>query len=162
MDNIKINSVFLEDYKSVQLIARETFFETFASSNSDADMQNYLAQSFSDKKVKEELSNEESMFYMALADDVPIGYLKINVGQAQTELQDSQAFHGQRVGQLLFEKALEIAQETNKKSIWLGVWEKNPKAIRFYEKNGFVVFDKHIFRMGEDEQTDVMMRKMLP
>jgi ribosomal protein S18 acetylase RimI-like enzyme len=173
MDNIKINSVFLEDYKSVQLIARETFFETFASSNSDADMQNYLAQSFSDKKVKVELSNEESMFYMALADDVPIGYLKINVGQAQTELQDSQAleieriyvkaaFHGQRVGQLLFEKALEIAQETNKKSIWLGVWEKNPKAIRFYEKNGFVVFDKHIFRMGEDEQTDVMMRKMLP
>lgn len=173
MDNIKITPISIEDYKSVQLIARETFFETFASSNSELDMQNYLAESFSDYKVKEELSNVESMFYMALANNVPIGYLKINVGKAQTELRDptsleieriyvKAAYHGQRIGQLLFEKALGIAQQTNKKSIWLGVWEKNPKAIRFYEKNGFVLFDKHIFKMGEDEQTDVMMRKTLP
>ena len=45
--------------------------------------------------------------------------------------------------------------------VWLGVWEENPRAIRFYEKNGFVAFDKHIFRLGDDEQTDIMMKKKL-
>ncbi len=48
-----------------------------------------------------------------------------------------------------------------KKSIWLGVWEENPKAIRFYEKNGFVPFSRHIFKMGDEEQTDIMMRKII-
>lgn len=123
--------------------------------------------------MKEELSNEESLFFIAWGDNVPIGYLKINIGDAQTELQDPLALeieriyvkstqHGKRIGQKLYHKALGIAQQTNKKSIWLGVWEKNSRAIRFYEKNGFVAFDKHIFKMGEDEQTDIMMRKTLP
>ena len=60
-----------------------------------------------------------------------------------------------------YSKALEVAGEFGKTYVWLGVWEENPRAIRFYEKNGFVVFDKHIFRMGNDEQTDLMMKKLL-
>jgi diamine N-acetyltransferase len=70
-------------------------------------------------------------------------------------------YHGKKVGQLLYNKALEIAKRQKKSLIWLGVWEENPKAIRFYEKNGFVAFDKHIFKFGEDEQTDVMMKKVI-
>lgn len=71
-------------------------------------------------------------------------------------------YHGKKVGQILYKKALEIALLQNKAYLWLGVWEENSKAIRFYEKNGFVAFDKHIFKFGEDEQTDVMMKKELP
>ena len=97
---------------------------------------------------------------------------KINFGQSQTELQDDTAleieriyvlkeFHGKKVGQVLYEKAIEIAKQKNAHYVWLGVWEENPRAISFYKKNGFVEFDKHIFKLGDDEQTDIMMKLKL-
>ncbi len=51
---------------------------------------------------------------------------------------------------------LDVARKMNKSLLWLGVWEENPKAIRFYEKNGFIAFDKHIFQFGNDDQTDIL------
>jgi diamine N-acetyltransferase len=72
-----------------------------------------------------------------------------------------QEFQGKKVGQMLFGKAVEIAKQKNADYIWLGVWEKNIKAIRFYEKNGFVPFGKHLFKLGDDEQTDIMMKLVL-
>ena len=69
--------------------------------------------------------------------------------------------HGKKVGQLLYSKALDIAFLKDKKYIWLGVWEENKRAVNFYKKNGFEEFDKHIFRLGNDEQTDLMMKKIL-
>lgn len=62
---------------------------------------------------------------------------------------------------MLYEKAIERAKDINAEFVWLGVWEQNPRAIRFYEKNGFKAFDKHIFRLGNDEQIDIMMKLML-
>jgi len=64
------------------------------------------------------------------------------------------------VGQRLYEEAMWLAKELGMRYVWLGVWEENPRAIRFYAKNGFVAFDKHIFRLGDDEQTDILMKKM--
>ncbi|MNY40956.1 Protease synthase and sporulation negative regulatory protein PAI 1 [compost metagenome] len=61
----------------------------------------------------------------------------------------------------MYEKALEITRLLKKSSIWLGVWEENSRAIKFYTKNGFVAFDQHIFKMGDDEQIDIMMKKRL-
>ncbi|SMG52036.1 GNAT family N-acetyltransferase, partial [Sphingobacterium psychroaquaticum] len=98
-----------------------------------------------------------------------IGYLKINFGQSQTELKDEKAleieriyvlkeYHGKNVGQVLYQKAMEIAKEKKADYVWLGVWEENPRAISFYKKNGFVEFDKHIFKLGDDEQTDIIMK----
>ena len=138
----------------------------------EADMKKYLAENFSDEKMTTELNNPESQFYIAWDEQSPVGYLKVNSGQAQTELKDSnsleieriyvkKAYHGKKVGQILYEKSLEAALLQKNEFLWLGVWEENPKAIRFYEKNGFVAFDKHIFKFGEDEQTDIMMKKVL-
>jgi ribosomal protein S18 acetylase RimI-like enzyme len=169
---VVVSETSLQDLKALQYIARETFFETFAASNTEADMRKYLEENFSDAKMKEELSNPQSVFCIAWEDETPVGYLKVNSGLAQTELQDGSAleieriyvknaYHGKKVGQLLYEKALEIAQQKETSYLWLGVWEENPKAIRFYEKNGFVAFDKHIFKLGQDEQTDIMMKKVL-
>jgi ribosomal protein S18 acetylase RimI-like enzyme len=101
-----------------------------------------------------------------------VGYLKLNFGQSQTELKDSKAleieriyvlkeFQGKNIGQLLYEKAIQIANQNNAEYVWLGVWEENEKAIKFYTKNGFVAFDKHIFKLGDDEQTDIMMKLTL-
>jgi len=168
-----IRQASIKELEVIKLIGRETFYETFAHSNTASDMQKYLDENFNDEKVSREINNPDSLFFIAWEGNDAIGYLKVNLGKAQTEIQDNtsleieriyvrQIYHGKKVGQILYEKALEIAQLRKKSYIWLGVWEENPKAIRFYEKNGFTVFDKHIFKMGEDEQTDVMMKKVLP
>lgn len=172
MDTITITEASLKDIKSIQRIGRETFYETFAQNNSEADMIQYLNECFNEKQIETELSNPDSLFFIAWETDNPIGYLRLNRGKAQTEVQDETAleieriyvkaeYHGKKVGQLLYEKALDVARKEKKSSIWLGVWEGNPRAINFYEKNGFVAFGEHIFKLGKDEQTDIMMKKIL-
>ncbi|MDR6196090.1 GNAT family N-acetyltransferase [Siphonobacter sp. SORGH_AS_0500] len=172
MTAIVITPVTLDDLSKLQQIGKETFYETFAETNTAEDMQDYLAKSFSDEKVTSELTNPESAFYFALEGNRVIGYLKINSGQAQTEIKDLnsleieriyvlQEFQGRKVGQLLYNKALSVARERNFEYLWLGVWEKNEKAIHFYKKNGFETFDQHVFVLGTDEQVDLMMRLKL-
>jgi len=169
MDNIEVNKIGLTEIAQLQIIGRQTFFETFADGNSVENMQKYLEEGFTIDKLTAELTNPNSEFYFVKLDNRVIGYLKINFGQAQTELNDSKAleieriyvlkeFHGRKVGQNLYNKALDIAKKTNADYLWLGVWEENPRAISFYKKNGFVEFDKHIFKLGDDEQTDIMMK----
>ncbi|WP_116788644.1 GNAT family N-acetyltransferase [Flavobacterium psychrotrophum] len=172
MNDIILNQAGPEASIFLQQLGKRTFYETFAESNNEEIIQNYLEKSFSAEKIEHELSNPESYFFIAYEQDTPVGYLKLNTGKAQTELQGNSAleieriyvlkdFHGKKVGQVLFEKALEISRQLNKEFIWLGVWEQNTKAVRFYEKNGFVAFDTHIFKMGDEEQTDILMKKTL-
>lgn len=172
MNKICIRKVTLKDLALLQQIGQQTFLETFSAQNSAEDVMQYLAESFSVEKLTEELSNISSEFYFALDGEAVIGYLKVNFGPAQTELQDNhsleieriyvlQKYQGRKVGKILYEKALEIAKQKQYQYMWLGVWEKNERAIRFYEKQGFRTFDKHIFRLGSDEQTDLMMKLML-
>ncbi|REC50394.1 GNAT family N-acetyltransferase [Chryseobacterium pennipullorum] len=172
MENIEIKKVTSHEIDTLQKIGRQTFSETFSDTNSPEDMAQYLEEGFSIEKLSTELSQPTSMFYFALSEGQVIGYLKLNTGRSQTELQDEKAleieriyllsaFHGKKAGQLLFNKALQIAEELHSSYLWLGVWENNQRAIRFYEKNGFVPFDKHLFKLGKDEQTDIMMKKIL-
>ena len=173
MESIKISKASIEALATLQQIGKATFFETFAESNSEADMKKYLDENFSAEKLTAEVNHPDSQFFVAWEGQSPIGYLKVNTGMAQTELQQDEstleieriyvlsAYHGKKVGQLLYEKALEVAGLLKKSSIWLGVWEENPRAIKFYTKNGFVPFGQHLFKMGDDEQTDIMMKKKL-
>jgi ribosomal protein S18 acetylase RimI-like enzyme len=169
MKNLQIRQAYLEDLAALQTIGRKTFVETFAVSNSEENLALYLAEGFSEEKLAAELKNESSAFYFAEEEDKILGYLKVNVGEAQNEPQDPDAleieriyvlqeFHGKGVGLMLYEQALSIALEQNAPYIWLGVWEKNSRAVRFYEKQGFVAFDQHIFQLGEDAQTDILMK----
>jgi diamine N-acetyltransferase len=172
MNKIEIYKIGIEEVEQLQTISKLTFFETFAEGNSEENMQNYLENSLSILQLTIELFNPNSEFYFAKTDYKVIGYLKINFGNAQTELNENEAleieriyvlneFHGKKVGQILYEKALEIAKQYESKYLWLGVWEANKRAISFYQKNGFIAFDKHIFKLGNDEQTDIMMKLKL-
>lgn len=172
MENMDIRKATLNDIKLLQDIGRKTFFETFSESNSEENMRKYLEDGFSIEKLTEELDNKHSEFYFAVIDENVLGYLKLNFGASQTELKDTdsleieriyvlQEYHGKKVGQVLYEKGIQVAYEKEAIYVWLGVWEENPRAIRFYKKNGFVEFDKHIFKLGDDEQTDIMMKKKL-
>jgi ribosomal protein S18 acetylase RimI-like enzyme len=172
MKNIDIKKITLLDIAELQKIGKQTFYETFAAGNTEEDMQLYLEESFKIAKLMTELTNPNSQFYFAKFNKKVIGYLKINVGQAQTELQEDSAleieriyvlkeFYGKSVGQILYNTAFEIAKKAKVYYIWLGVWEENSRALCFYKKNGFVEFDKHIFRVGNDLQTDIMMKLKL-
>ncbi|WP_042721480.1 GNAT family N-acetyltransferase [Flavobacterium sp. B17] len=172
MLQIIIKKVYNDDPEILQQLARDTFYETFSKHNSEEEMQKYLDESFSSEKLLKELNTSDSQFFIAWENENAVGYLKINTGKAQTELHDENSLeieriyvksshHGKKVGQLLYDKALETAYEKGKKYIWLGVWEENQRAVSFYRKNGFVEFDKHIFRLGNDEQIDLMMKKIL-
>lgn len=167
-----IRQAVLADWQLLQQIGSKTFYETFAQSNTEEDMQKYLNENFSEKKVKDLLTDVHTRIYLALQDETPIGYLKINFGPSQTELQDDNALEVERIyvqkqwqgkglAKELFEQAMSLARKSNIQYVWLGVWEHNPRAIRFYEKNGFVAFDKHIFKLGNDEQTDILMKLVL-
>ncbi|WP_347217291.1 GNAT family N-acetyltransferase [Chryseobacterium sp.] len=172
MASIIINKASAEDTDIIQKLGIQTFSETSAKDNTEEAMEKYLKESFNTEKVTEELNNPESHFYIAWEEDNPVGYLKVNSGKAQTELQDDTSLeieriyvkashHGKKVGPLLYDQALKTAQQLYKSYLWLGVWEKNLRALNFYKKNGFVEFDKHIFRLGDEEQTDLMMKKTL-
>jgi ribosomal protein S18 acetylase RimI-like enzyme len=169
MDKIEIKKVSLTDIDELQSISRQTFFETFADVNTESDMKKYLDENLSIDKLASELIIPESEFYFASIDNKAIGYLKLNFGKAQTELKNQKAleieriyvlkeFHGKKVGQILFDIALQIAKRIKADFVWLGVWEKNTRAISFYKKNGFAEFDKHLFMLGDDEQIDIMMK----
>ncbi|TKC07949.1 GNAT family N-acetyltransferase [Pedobacter polaris] len=172
MENIDIKKISLSEIDQLQIISRQTFYETFSASNTEENMKNYLDEGFSINKLKAELSDENAEFYSASIENNVIGYLKLNFGASQTELKDDKAleieriyvlkdFHGKKVGQILYDKAIEVAKQKNADYVWLGVWEENPRAINFYKKNGFIEFDKHIFKLGNDEQTDIMMKLKL-
>ena len=171
--NIIIQPASPLDLAALQAIGRKTFVETFADSNSEENLAAYLEEGFSEDKLVAELRNENSQFYFALETDKVIGYLKVNFGDAQSEKQDPNAleieriyvlqqYHGKQVGALLYEQALAIAKERKAPYMWLGVWEENPRAIRFYQKQGFVEFGEHVFQLGEEAQRDILMKKMLP
>ena len=169
MKNIEIRKITVDDIDDLQKIGRQTFYETFSSGNTEENMKTYLHKDFALDKLTIELTDNNSEFYLATLGDNVIGYLKLNFGASQTELKDDKAleieriyvlkeFYGKKVGQILYDKAIEVARQKNTDYVWLGVWEENPRAISFYKKNGFVEFDKHIFKLGNDEQTDIMMK----
>jgi ribosomal protein S18 acetylase RimI-like enzyme len=169
LDQITITRASITDLLELQNIGITCFKETFSSMNSEENMNAYLQKSFSTAQLISELSDPNSEFYIAKLNALVIGYLKVNSGEAQTEIKDQKSleieriyvlskFHGKKFGQLLYEKALAISKQKKVSYVWLGVWEKNQKAILFYQKNGFAIFDTHIFKLGNEVQTDFMMK----
>jgi ribosomal protein S18 acetylase RimI-like enzyme len=162
----------MDDLVTLRELASETYSDTFGHMNTPANMKAYLERAFNIDKLRDELSNSSSNFYFLCADGELAGYPKLNEYEAQTDIHDPQSleieriyirkeFQGKGLGSFLIEKAIEIASSRKKSYVWLGVWERNHKAISFYEKHGFYVIGAHPFLMGEEEQTDFIMRKDL-
>jgi len=169
---IEITKATLKDLKIIQSISKQSFTETFSEINTPENMEKYLQESFNTAQLTIEINNPNSPFYIASWNNELVGYLKLNLGNAQTEFQKNdtleiqriyvlQAFHGKKIGQLLLDGAIKIAQKQAIDYIWLGVWEENHRALHFYAKNGFVTFDKHIFTLGNDQQTDLLMKRII-
>jgi diamine N-acetyltransferase len=169
---IEITPVLPEDLVTLREISRRTFLESFAALNTEENMRYFLERHYSEEKLSDEIRNPDSLFFFAKNRNSVIGYLKINRSGAQTVLPNDdgleieriyidEAFKGLGIGKLFIDNAIESAKKFKAAYIWLGVWEHNEHAIRFYEKNGFISYSSHIFKLGDDDQVDLLMRKIL-
>ncbi|GGO06626.1 GNAT family N-acetyltransferase [Saccharibacillus kuerlensis] len=160
------------DLQELQAISTATFAETFQEQNSPENLNAYLEKAYNLKQLEGELANRSSQFYFVYFNEEVSGYLKINTENAQTEAMGIESLEVERIyirkefqklglGELLLNKAFEIAMQQQKKKVWLGVWEANENAIAFYQKKGFIQTGSHSFFMGNDEQVDLIMTKTL-
>lgn len=161
-----------KDVVVLRQLAIETFTETFAHDNSPEQLQSFFDEAYSLPVLQAELADSESETYLIYVADEAAGFLKVNWGQAQTEQKLESAFEiqriyilkkfqGQRLGKELFEFALELAYKSDLDWAWLGVWERNFKAQKFYAKYGFEKFSEHLFDVGDKQDLDWLLKKPL-
>lgn len=169
---MKIKKCSLDDILDLQKIYRQTFFETFSEQNSEENMRIFLDKAYSEEKLKSEIEDKESETFLAVENQKNLGVLKINTGNAETESGLENSLEIQRIYILKESKGLGIgtvfmnlaekkARELGVSFIWLGVWEKNFPAQKFYTDKGFRRFSEHAFVLGDDIQTDFLMKKEL-
>jgi diamine N-acetyltransferase len=169
---IELEVVGPDDAGRLAELKAETFVETFAEGNDPDHVQAHVTREFTAEAVRRSLEHDDSTTWWLIDDGLPVGFLKVNRGHAQTEsgLSDGleveqvyvrAAHHGRAHGSRLIEHAVDTARAEGYRFIWLGVWEHNRKAIAVYEHLGFVPIGDHTFLFGNDEQRDVLMRRDL-
>lgn len=174
MKSPSIRHATLDDAKSLTDLSYTTFWDAFAHhpKNAPDDLAYYMRQAFNIEQITTELSDPKAIFLIAEIDGELAGYAKLILDNTEpgitaekpielNRLYSQQKFLGQGVGQTLMDACFELAEEQGFDTIWLGVWEFNPRAQRFYEKNGFSFVGKHTFVLGTDPQTDLLMQRSL-
>ena len=168
-DKLRIREVKPSEVIQLQDITRDTFIKAFAHQNKPSDIELYVAEAFAIDQIQSEFDNPNSYHFFAENDSEIIGFVKLNLGSSQTEMPFSNSleiqriyviakYQGLKIGEQLLQFIIDFAKKKKMDSIWLGVWDKNVRAISFYERNGFVAFSKHEFLVGKDLQFDVMMQ----
>ena len=169
---IIVQPATLFDLAALRPFMIRTFRATYAHPNEPRHFNRYAKDHFSETRLRAEFEHPNSWFHLVKIQAGIIAYCKCNTGAAQTEPTPGNALEIERIyvaahqqkrglGQLLVQTAVEKARVEKCDYIWLGVWEENPAAIAFYQKNGFDKFGEHTFMMGDAAQTDWMMRKMV-
>jgi len=172
-----VKSINIREVKSSELeellgMGRKSFLEAFTKGNKIGNVNAYLGEAFTFLQFQREYLNPSSKFFVATLEGRIIGYTKLNLVLAQTDIHDPESleiarlyvleeFIGVGLGKKLLDKAFDFAKEKGLKYVWLGVWEHNTRAIRFYEKNGFEKFSSHPFPFGDEIQTDWLMKTMV-
>lgn len=169
---IEIREAALQDIPAMRQVAISSYADTFAASNSKENMEAFFEEAYNLEKLEEELREQNSRLLLALEGDAQVGFLRLResgevvslLGQNTIELQRLYVLtsaQGKSVGRLLMETAIAYARQKKYEWIWLGVWEKNIRAQRFYENWGFEKFSEHTFWMGDDPQIDWLLKKKL-
>jgi ribosomal protein S18 acetylase RimI-like enzyme len=162
----------IEDANLLAELGAQTFAETFTEDNTPEDMSLYLAASFNLETLTAELTDPLSIFYIAEVDGNAAGYAKIHSGEALdgveglkpielVRLYVSRKWLGRGVGQALMQRCIDEAREMGFQTIWLGVWERNNRALAFYRKWDFREVGEHIFQLGSDSQRDILMQRAI-
>lgn len=174
MSEIKIRQSTIKDAEMLADLSYKTFWDAFHDhpKNAPEDLADYMEKAFNLDTIRAELAEENSIFLIAEIGEEAAGYAKIMIGNIEdgitaetpvelNRLYSKQEFLGKGVGARLMDECFRIAAEKHCDVMWLGVWEYNPRAQRFYEKYGFREVGKHVFQLGSDAQTDLLMQKEL-
>jgi ribosomal protein S18 acetylase RimI-like enzyme len=172
MNPLTIRQATIEDAKALTDLAYTTFWDAFAHhpKNAPDDLNHYMRQAFNQEQITAELAEARNIFLIAEIGGEAAGYSKIVIDSIEpgitatrpvelSRLYSHQKHLGQGVGQSLMNACFERARAEDRDVMWLGVWEYNPRAQRFYERNGFRVVGSHVFHLGKDPQTDLLMQK---
>lgn len=174
MSEIIIRQAVVEDAEMLRDLAYTTFWDAFHDhpKNAPHDLADYMQKAFSSEQIEAELSDPNSIFLIAEIDGAVAGYARLIHGSTEhgitatrpielNRLYSHEKFLGKGVGQRLMDACFERSKIEGCDVMWLGVWEYNPRAQRFYEKNGFLEVGKHTFQLGSDPQTDLLMQRDL-
>jgi GNAT superfamily N-acetyltransferase len=170
--NITIRYGNADDNELLAELGAQSFYETFAAYNTPENMAAFLAKGYNPQKQAAELTNSASIFLIAELEGVAAGYALLHrdstepciTGTKPIELRriyTLQAWIGRGVGAALMQAAIAEAKARGHDTLWLGVWEKNERALTFYRRWGFVEVGSHLFVVGDDPQTDLLMQLVL-
>jgi diamine N-acetyltransferase len=171
--NLTFTVAELKDAERLTALSITTFTDAFAKENTAENMDKYIAETMTVSKLAEEIADKDNLFFLAWYDSELSGYAKIRTGKEipvglernrPVEIERIyvlQSLHGKKIGAALMERCINHAIKNGHDVLWLGVWGRNYKAIRFYEQWGFELFGSHKFKLGDDIQTDVLMKKKL-
>lgn len=169
---IEIRKVTEVEAEALRVLAERTFIYTFAQYNTPENMHSYISSAFSIDQLTRELKSQDRETYFALLDGKPVGYLQLNFDSTEAGLENLHVIEiarlyvvpeyiGNKIGKGLMERAISIAKKRNADCLWLGVWEHNDRARRFYARWGFEEFGSHVFQLGDDQQKDLLLKKLI-
>lgn len=172
MNNISIKEATTGDAGLIADLSRQTFYDSFAADNTPENIDKFMNEQFTREKLMEEVGAPGNTFLLAYVGDEVVAYTRLRETASPLLMENGPAIEiariyakqnsiGKGVGSALMQQCMEIARQKNARVIWLGVWEKNYKAIAFYTKWGFEKFGDHVFMLGNDAQTDWLMKKIL-
>jgi diamine N-acetyltransferase len=172
MNSVLTRIATISDAMLIADLSRKTFYDAFAKDNTKENMDQFMNEVFTRESLIKEVEEGDGIFLLAFINEEAVGYARMREKNKENIMADVNAIEivriyatqesvGKGVGKALMEHCLQIAHEQKKDVIWLGVWEKNERAIAFYKKHGFEKFGEHVFMLGSDPQTDWLMKKIL-
>lgn len=164
----------LADVDSICKLGRDSLRDAYGdmSENDPLEMEVHIQENFQPELIKESLLKPQVIYFLIEINNIAAGYAKLirNINEEKTEVPQSilldkiyllKPFYGQNLGQRLLDHCLSISQKEGFTEMWLVVWELNKRAVRFYEKNGFQITGKTLFKFGSKYSEDLVMKKKL-
>ncbi len=171
-DKIKISPATVADAKLISVLGAVTFYEAYFEQDAAHDLANYIHESFELAKIRAEIEDKNAAFFIIYADEKAVGYAKLRNGskvdciknENSIELQriyTIERVYGTGIGESLLKHCLETAKLQGFETLWLGVWEENKRAQKFYAKYGFTRVGEITFPYGETVGINFVLEKVL-
>lgn len=166
---IKIRAARHDDVWPIVELGRKTFVETYGDLDHNGWVTQYIEEKFSEQQIRSELESKHEQFFLACNEDFMVGFTKLRDDRLPRGLDGKKVieleriyvlkeFQGLKVGRELIGTCIETARDAHYDAIWLQVWQKNSRAIEFYQKAGFVVYETALFQYMDEEHQDYLMR----
>ena len=157
---IKIVKAHIEQAEVIAEIGRQSFLESHGNSASVEDVNRFILKTYTKEKISQEFENKNVLYHLLYFNDIIVGFSKIALSTANKDIQDLNVtkldrlyllkeFYGQNLGGELIDFNIELSKKHNQNGIWLAVWVKNQRAIKFYTKIGFKIVGKYNFKISE-------------